>query len=50
LPDDSVSEITDLEVEDILHKYYKQKLTKIEMQKKEKKQDMAEARKRLLGD
>ncbi len=30
LPDDSVSEITDLGNEEILAKYYKNKLTKIE--------------------
>lgn len=45
LPDDSISEVTDLEEEVILAKYYGDKLTNIEKRRK----DRSEAQKRLLG-
>ena len=43
LPDDSLSEITDIEYEEVLHKYYAAKVEKISIRKKER----AEARARL---
>jgi len=45
LPDDSVSEITDLDQEDILNKYYREKMSKIAQQKRER----AQAKRRLDG-
>lgn len=45
LEDDSISEITDLEQEEILFKYYDKKLSSIERKRNER----AVARKRLLG-
>lgn len=45
LPDDSLSEITDIEYEEVMHKYYASKVEKISLRKKER----AEARKRLQG-
>jgi len=46
MPDDSVSEITDLDKEEIMAKYYEDKLTAIEKRKRER----AEARRRLRGE
>ena len=46
MPDDSVSEITDLDKEEIMAKYYEDKLTVIEKRKRER----AEARRRLRGE
>lgn len=46
MPDDSVSDFTDLDKEEVLAKYYEDKLTVIER----KKRDRAEARRRLRGD
>ena len=46
MPDDSVSEITDLEKEEILAKYYEDKLSAIEKRKRER----AESRARLRGE
>ena len=46
MPDDSVSEITDLDKEEIMAKYYEDKLTAIERRKRER----AEARRRLRGE
>ena len=46
LPDDSVSDITDLDQEEVLAKYYEGKLTNIEKRRKER----AAARGRLLGE
>lgn len=46
LPDDSVSEITDLDDEEILAKYYKTKLSKIE----KRRRDRAETQRRLRGE
>ena len=45
LEDDSVSEITDLEQEEILHKYYEEVLTKAEKNNRERKKVQA----RLYG-
>ena len=45
LPDDSLSEITDIEYEDVMHKYYASKLDKINKRKEER----AAAQKRLMG-
>lgn len=46
MPDDSVSEITDLEKDEILAKYYHEKMSEADKQKKLR----IEARRRLLGD
>ena len=46
LPDDSVSDITDLDKEEVLAKYYEGKLTTIEKRRKER----SAARGRLLGE
>jgi len=46
MQDDSVSEITDLEKDEILAKYYHEKMSEAERKKKER----AEARHRLLGE
>mmetsp|Transcript_1923 Transcript_1923/g.2743 ORF Transcript_1923/g.2743 Transcript_1923/m.2743 type:complete len:173 (-) Transcript_1923:1853-2371(-) len=46
LPDDSVSEITDLDKDEILHKYLEENMTKAERKRKER----AETRKRLYGE
>lgn len=46
MPDDSVSEITDLEKEEILAKYYHEKMSEADKKKKQR----IEARRRLLGD
>ena len=46
MPDDSVSEITDLEQDDILYKYYEAGRTKAEKRKLEREA----ARRRLLGE
>jgi hypothetical protein len=45
LPDDSLSDITDIEYDDVMHKYYKVKLDKIAQRKK----DRAASQKRLRG-
>jgi hypothetical protein len=45
LPDDSLSDITDIEYEDVMHKYYSVKLDKIA----KKKVDREESQKRLRG-
>lgn len=46
MPDDSVSDFTDLDKEEVLAKYYEDKLTVIERRKR----DRVEARRRLRGD
>jgi hypothetical protein len=46
MPDDSVSEITDLEKEEVLAKYYEDKLSAIAKRKRER----AESRARLRGE
>lgn len=46
MADDSVSEITDLEKEEVMAKYYEDKLTGPEKNKR----DRIAARKRLLGE
>ena len=46
MQDDSVSEITDLEKEEVLAKYYEDRLTAIDKKKRER----AEARRRLRGE
>lgn len=46
MPDDSLSDVTDIEKEEVLAKYYEDKMTAIER----KKRDMEEARRRLRGD
>ena len=46
MPDDSVSEITDLDKEEVMAKYYEDKLSQIEKKKRER----SEARKRLRGE
>jgi len=46
MPDDSVSEITDLEEEEVLAKYYSDKLTNIGKKRKER----AESLKRIRGE
>jgi hypothetical protein len=46
MPDDSVSEITELDNEEILTKYYHETMGKSE----KKKEERAAARKRLFGD
>ena len=45
MPDDSLSEITDIEYEEVMHKYYTTKLDKINT----KKEERARTRKRLQG-
>jgi hypothetical protein len=45
LEDDSISDITDLEKEEILYKYYDKKLSSIDRKRKER----AVARKRLIN-
>jgi len=46
MPDDSVSEITDLDYEEVLHKYYDKKMSNIEKRRAER----AASRKRLRGE
>merc|ERR1712072_258580 len=46
MPDDSLSEITDIEDENVMAKYYSEKLSKIEKRKKER----AATLKRLRGE
>jgi hypothetical protein len=46
MPDDSISEITDLEKEEVMAKYYEDRLTAIDKKKRER----AEARRRLRGE
>ena len=46
MPDDSVSDITDLEQDEILYKYYEAGRTKAEKRKMEREA----ARKRLMGE
>lgn len=46
MPDDSVSEITDLEKEEVMAKYYEDRLSAIDKKKRER----AEARRRLQGE
>ena len=46
MPDDSVSEITDLDKEEILAKYYHDKLSKLE----KKRLDRIATQKRLRGE
>ena len=46
MPDDSVSEITDLDKEEILAKFYEDKLSAFEKKKRER----AEARRRIRGE
>jgi response regulator of citrate/malate metabolism len=46
MPDDSVSEITDLDKEEVLAKYYEEKLSAVEKRKRER----AEARRRIRGE
>ena len=36
LPDDSLSEITDIEYDDVMHKYYNEKLDKINKRKQDR--------------
>ena len=46
MPDDSLSEITDIEDQEVMAKYYNDKLSKIE----KKKKDRAATQKRLRGE
>ena len=46
MPDDSVSDFTDLDKEEVLAKYHEAKMSIID----KKKRDRADARRRLRGD
>ena len=50
MPEDSISDLTDLEEEEILAKYLKKTRTKDQKLKKEQAKGRAEAQKRLMGE